>query len=76
VGTPASRINRLAKAFDPSISAAAREGSEERQARGAHRVAQPCGQRRLRPAHDQIGASETGGGEQLCGRVGSDGGCR
>ena len=72
VGTPASRISRFAYAFEPSISAAARDGPKNGQAGGPHRVAQPGGQRHLRPADDQIRALGDGGRDQLAGRVGGD----
>ena len=51
VGTPASRISRLANAFDPSISAAARDGPKN--GRFAARIASP------RPAHSGTSGPHT-----------------
>ena len=72
VGTPASRISRFAYAFEPFDLRRGARRAEERQPGGAHRVAQPGGQRHLRSTHDQIGALGDRRRDQLAGRVRAD----
>ena len=57
VGTPASFISSLAKAFDPSSSAAAALGPKAGTPGLLQRVDEPGDQRRLGPDHDQVDAA-------------------
>ena len=56
MGTPAAAITSLAKALDPSSSAAAREGPKQLIPRPRTSSATPGHQRGLRPDHDEVGA--------------------
>ena len=72
VGTPASRISRLANAFEPSISAAARDGPKNGSPAARIASPSPAASGTSGPHTTRSARSATAGGDQLGGRVGAD----